>query len=105
MPQFSLYANNDKSSSKAYPYLIDVQSDLLSGLESRIVIPLTPLKLLDTKAPTHLCPIVHIEEGDFVILTHQMTSVPIKILKHEVNDLSTFRNEIIGALDFLITGI
>ncbi|GHB70395.1 plasmid maintenance protein CcdB [Psychrosphaera saromensis] len=105
MAQFSLYINKDKSSSRAYPYLIDVQSDLLSGLESRMVIPLTPLALLDTKAPTHLCPVIQLEEGSFVILTQQMTSVPTKVLKEEVRDLSTFRNEIIAALDFLITGI
>jgi toxin CcdB len=105
MAQFSLYKNLDKSSSKAYPYLIDVQSDLLSDLDSRMVIPLTPVSMLDTKAPTHLCPVIHLEEGDLVILTQQMTSVPANILKEEVNDLSAFRNEIINALDFLITGI
>ncbi|TOH86683.1 CcdB-like toxin protein [Vibrio parahaemolyticus] len=48
---------------------------------------------------------IHIDEGDFVILTHQMASVPTKILRDPVNDLSTFRNEIIAAIDFLITGI
>lgn len=105
MAQFSLYKNLDKSSSKAYPYLIDVQSDLLSDLDSRMVIPLTPVSMLDRKAPTHLCPVIHLEEGDFVILTQQMTSVPAKILKDEANDLSAFRNEIINALDFLIMGI
>ena len=105
MAQFSLYKNLDKSSSKAYPYLVDVQTDLLSGLDSRMVIPLTPVSMLDRKAPTHLCPVIHLEVGDLVILTQQMTSVPAKILKEEVNDLSAFRNEIINALDFLITGI
>ena len=105
MPQFSLYKNKDKSTSKAYPYFVDVQSDLLKNLDTRVVIPLTPLGLIEGSPPTHLCPIIHLEEGDFVILTQQITSVPIKILKEEVNELSAFRNEIIGALDFLITGI
>lgn len=105
MSQFSLYKNQDKSSSRAYPYFVDVQSELLNNLDSRVVIPLTPLELLDTKSPTHLCPVIHIEEGDFVILTQQLTSVPVNILKEEVNDISAFRNEIINALDFLITGI
>ncbi|MCA0768049.1 CcdB family protein, partial [Vibrio vulnificus] len=35
----------------------------------------------------------------------QMASVPTKMLKEPVNDLSTFRDEIISAIDFLITGI
>ncbi|RYU45881.1 CcdB family protein, partial [Aliivibrio finisterrensis] len=40
-----------------------------------------------------------------IMLTQQMTSVPVKILSEPVNELSTFRNEIIAAIDFLITGI
>ncbi|WP_256427080.1 CcdB family protein, partial [Vibrio cholerae] len=67
--------------------------------------PLTPLDLLEKKAPSHLCPMIHIEQGDFVILTQQMASVPTKILVEPVADLSTFRDEIISAIDFLITGI
>ncbi|HAS6027047.1 TPA: plasmid maintenance protein CcdB [Vibrio vulnificus] len=105
MPQFSLYKNNDKSTSTAYPYFVDVQSELLDTLNTRLVIPLTPTTLLEKKAPSHLCPVIHIDEGDFVILTHQMASVPTKMLKESVNDLSTFRDEIISAIDFLITGI
>ncbi|ENR6547771.1 CcdB family protein, partial [Vibrio cholerae] len=67
--------------------------------------PLTPLDLLEKKAPSHLCPTIHIEQGDFVILTQQIASVPTKILVEPVADLSTFRDEIIAAIDFLITGI
>ncbi|ELF1354506.1 TPA: CcdB family protein, partial [Vibrio cholerae] len=63
------------------------------------------LDLLEKKAPSHLCPTIHIEQGDFVILTQQMASVPTKILVEPVADLSTFRDEIIAAIDFLITGI
>ncbi|MDG3424667.1 CcdB family protein, partial [Vibrio parahaemolyticus] len=87
MSQFSLYKNKDKSTAIAYPYFVDVQSELLDTLNTRLVIPLTPIELLEKKAPSHLCPIIHIDEGDFVILTHQMASVPKKILPEPVNDL------------------
>ena len=105
MSQFSLYQNNDKSTATAYPYFVDVQSEMLDTLNTRLVIPLTSVEMLEKKAPTHLCPVIHIDEGDFVILTHQMASVPTKILRDPVNDLSTFINDIIAAIDFLITGI
>lgn len=105
MSQFILYKNLDHSTSTAYPYFVDVQSELLRTLNTRLVIPLTPLNLLETQAPSHLCPTIHIEQGDFVVLTQQMTSVPTKILAEPVADLSTFRDEIITAIDFLITGI
>ncbi|PNH94629.1 CcdB family protein [Vibrio diazotrophicus] len=105
MSQFSLYQNNDKRTATAYPYFVDVQSEMLDTLNTRLVIPLTPVEMLEKKAPAHLCPVIHIDEGDFVILTHQMASIPTKILRDPVNELSTFRNEIIAAIDFLITGI
>ena len=105
MSQFILYKNLDHNTSKAYPYFVDVQSELLSTLNTRLVIPLTPLYLLEKKAPSHLCPTVHLEQGDFVVLTQQMASIPAKILAEPVTDLSPFRDEIIAAIDFLITGI
>ncbi|MCA2019176.1 CcdB family protein [Vibrio tritonius] len=105
MSQFTLYKNNDKATATAYPFFVDVQSELLDSLNSRLVIPLTPLELLDQKAPSHLCPTIGISEGDFVLLTHQMASVPVKLLSSPVEDLSTFQDEIIAAIDFLITGI
>ncbi|EKO3767709.1 CcdB family protein, partial [Vibrio metschnikovii] len=43
MSQFSLYQNNDKGTSTAYPYFVDVQSELLDTLNTRLVIPLTPV--------------------------------------------------------------
>jgi len=105
MSQFILYKNLDNNTSKAYPYFVDVQSELLSTLNTRLVIPLTPLYLLAKKAPSHLCPTVHLEQGDFVVLTQQMASIPAKILAEPVTDLSPYRDEIIAAIDFLITGI
>lgn len=105
MAQFSLYKNQDKNTSKAYPYFVDVQNELVASLDSRLVIPLTPIALMENKAPKQLCPIICLQDGDFILLTHQLTSVPAKYLKEAVADLTSFRDEIIGAIDFLITGI
>lgn len=105
MSQFILYKNFDKSTSNAYPYFVDVQNELLSTLNTRLVIPLTPLHLLEQKVPSHLCPTIHIKQGDFVVLTQQMASVSTKMLAEPVSDLGAFRDEIIAAIDFLITGI
>ena len=43
MAQFDYYANTDKDTNKTYPYIVDVQDALLNELNSRVVIPLTPL--------------------------------------------------------------
>lgn len=46
MAQFDVYANPSSHSSVHYPYLVDIQSEVLSGLGSRIVIPLFGVQLL-----------------------------------------------------------
>ncbi len=105
MPQFSLYKNEDSSSNKTYPYFIDVQNSLLGDLNSRLVIPLSPRSMLNNMEAERLCPVIRIDEGQFVLLTHQMTSVPVSILKTEVTSLENLRYEILAAIDMLISGI
>jgi len=104
MAQFSLYQNRGDSSD-TYPFFVDVQNELLDSLNTRLVIPLISTDSVAKKPPVHLCPILHIDEGDFVLLTHQMTSVPASILSSPVQSLEAFRSEIIAAIDFLITGV
>lgn len=105
MSQFTLYKNEDSSSNDTYPYFIDIQNALLSGLNSRVVIPLSSHKALNETDAKRLCPVIHLDKGNFVLLTHQMTSVPKSILKTEVTSLENFRYEILGAIDLLISGI
>jgi len=103
--QFTLYKNEDSSSNETYPYFIDVQNSLLNDLNSRLVIPLSPHETLNNTDTKKLCPVIHVSEDKFVLLTHQMTSVPRSILKTEVTSLESFRYEILGAIDMLISGI
>ena len=105
MSQFSLYKNNDKRSKKTYPYFVDVQNNLLSELNSRLVIPLTPTTEVDDKIAKKLCPVITIENKDYVLVTNQMTAVPRSILKSEIESLERYRYQIIDAIDMLITGI
>lgn len=105
MAQFTLYRNEDSSSNDTYPYFIDIQNSLLSDLNSRLVIPLSPHTALQNTDVKRLCPVMHIDDGNFVLLTHQMTSVPKSILKTEVTSLENSRYEILAAIDMLISGI
>ncbi len=104
MAQFLLYQNTGDSRD-AYPFFVDVQNELLDSLNTRLVIPLTQPDRLEEKNPTHVCPVLHIDEGAFVLLTHQMTSVPSSILTQPIHSLEAFRAEIIAAIDFIITGV
>ncbi|MEY3760494.1 MAG: hypothetical protein RIR39_1985 [Pseudomonadota bacterium] len=105
MPQFDYYANTDKDTKTTYPFIVDVQDAILDKLNSRVVIPLTPLSNLVKFYPKNLCPEITIEGKEYALLTHQMASVSTRTLSNCEGSLAHIRTEIISAIDFLITGI
>jgi len=57
MGQYSLYKNGNRDTKKAYPYFVNVQSDLLDELNSRLVIPFYPhTKHLNKQMLTNFAP-------------------------------------------------
>lgn len=105
MKQFGLHANQDKDTNQAYPYFVDVQNDLLDGLKSRVVIPIIASEESKAAYPKNLCPVIEIAGKRYVLMTHQMTSIPVQMLESSEGSLDKYRDEIIAAIDFLVTGI
>ncbi|MDP5138055.1 CcdB family protein [Rheinheimera baltica] len=105
MEQFDLYVNTDQDTNQTYPYFVDIQNDLLDTLNSRVVIPLTPVRKSEKTYPKHLCPVIEIKNKKFVLLTHQLTSVSVSFLKEKEASLTDCRDDIVAAIDFLVAGI
>lgn len=105
MHQFTVYKNKNQNTKTRIPYLLDVQSNLLSDLDTRVVIPLFALTALKGKILTTLTPTFEIEGRAYVLMTPQLAGISRKELGPEVTDFSVHRDAIIAALDFLITGI
>jgi toxin CcdB len=104
MARFDVYANPG-SHVRTTPYLLDVQSDLLDDLDSRMVIPLRSLKTFPkVKLPTRLTPILTIGGDDFLLETPKMGAIPKRLLKSPVMSLSSEHDHITAALDFLFQG-
>jgi len=105
MSQFDLYVNPDKQTQRTYPYFVDIQNDLLDSLNSRLVIPLTPVSRADKTYPDNLCPVISIAGKPYALLTQQMAAIAGALLKKKAGSLADYRTQIIAAVDFLITGI
>ena len=105
MTQFTLYENQNKDSKSAYPYFLDIQNNLLDTLNSRLVIPVAHSKSLSESNITNLCPTVTVEDESYILLTQQMTNVPTAALSVPVVSLEHIRDEVVAAIDFLVTGI
>jgi toxin CcdB len=104
MARFDVYPNPGAHASTT-PYLLDVQSDLLDILDSRMVIPLRSLEhFAKVKLPTRLTPVFNILGSDYLLETPKMGAVPQRVLKDCVASLSDDQARITSALDFLFQG-
>ena len=101
----TVYQNKNSLSNKAFPLLLDIQTNLLDSLQTTVVIPLKKLESNKNKVLTQLTPIVNIEGIDYLILTPQLAGIQRKELGKTVADIEHARTEILNALDFLLTGI
>ena len=104
MAQFDVYENPNPASRKTIPFLLDVQTDLLDTLTTRVVVPLVASAAIP-KPGRHLNPAFSIGETGVIMSTSEIAGVSIKSLGKKICSIKEYRNEIVAALDFLITGI
>ena len=103
MAQFDVYTNPNPETKQSIPYLLDVQTDLLNDLTTRVVVPLYSASSM-SKAAKNLNPQFSIKRTTVVMSTAELAGVTVNFLGDKVYSLKEHRNEIIAALDFLITG-
>jgi len=101
MAQFDVFKNPRGG---LYPLLLDVQTDTLARLTTRIVVPLVQKKKYDERPITRLNPTVAIAGVDYVLLFQAMASAPASILSDRVASLDRRRPDLIAAIDLLFTG-
>ena len=98
MARFDVYRNPEGSG-----YLLDVQADLLSDLNTRVVVPLIPAELAPPPA-TRLNPVFSLEATRVVMVTQFLSAVPLAMLVTPVASLADRDAEILAALDMVLTG-
>ena len=103
MAQFDVYHNPNAATNRTIPYLLDIQVDLLDNLSTRVVVPLVAASAVG-KAIRHLNPEFRIGDVAVFMSTAELAGIPIRALGGKVFSLNEKRNEIIAALDFLLTG-
>ena len=104
MRQFDVYKNPSKKTSKLFPYLVDIQHSHIEQISSRIVVPLGRAEYFKNNAMTRLTPEIDFEDEELILLVPQLASVDKNILKNPIGSLEHIRDDIIGSLDFAVTG-
>jgi toxin CcdB len=105
MPQFDVYKNRNEATRTRFPLLLDVQSDLLEPLGTRVVVPLSPAAPAQSRAMGKLTPTLALAGKQYIMFTPQLASISARELGAVFDSAASERSAIIGALDLLITGI
>ncbi len=105
MSQFSVYKNRNPKTRKIFPYLLDIQSDLLEQIRTTVVVPLGKYSAVKDQVITTLCPIVEIDGIEYAALTQQLAGIDRRLLGAEVTNISNYRADIIAAIDLIVSGI
>lgn len=105
MSQFSVHRNPNPDTNAATPFLLDVQSDLMAELGTRVVVPLRPASTMRGALIKTLTPVFKVDGKQYAMITPQLAGISTKKMGAKIADLAGHRNEIIAALDLLITGI
>jgi toxin CcdB len=105
MAQFDVYVNPNPGSRDRVPYVVDVQSRLLSQAATRLTVPLRRFSDSHTSLPRRLVPKVEVRAEAFVVYAHQAAAVEARLLKKPVASLAGYAADIVGAVDAVISGV
>jgi toxin CcdB len=89
---------------KLYPLLVDVQADLLARFETRVVVPLAPRKKFPATPIKRLNPIVTLGGVEYVALVQELAAIHVSELGEVKGTVAAYRNDLVAALDLLLTG-
>lgn len=98
MARFEIFKNEGEVG-----YLLDVQSDLFSGLNRRVAVPLLPKSSAPSPAQ-QLNPAFSIEGQEPVMTTQYMAAVPAGGIRSGVGSLAEKQDGISAALEMLFLG-
>ncbi len=105
MAQWDVYANPSPRSRHELPYLVDVQSELLSELGTRFVVPLSRHAHTPSGLPRRMTPLFDIDNETVRLVPQEAGAVDATVLRHAVLSLRAQSHLIVDALDAVLSGV
>ncbi len=104
MATLTVHTNPDPKSRKTIPFLLDIQNELLSSMDTRVVVPLYLKGAKGVHPISRLTPVVSFQDKTYIAMVPELAGVARRSLGAPAGQLSSARAEIIAALDVLFTG-
>ncbi len=101
MAQFDVHTDRK---GKLYPFLLDVQADLLSHLDTRAVVPLALKRRYPATPMKRLNPVITFRGAEYVLVFQELAAISAAELGDVQGTLIAHRADLVAALDFLFTG-
>ncbi len=106
MAQYDVYVNPSLRSRESVPFIVDVQSALLSALRLRLTMPLSRVGIdAPGGMPRRLVPQFVIEGQRLALLPHAAAGMDARLLRDAVGSLADHAGEIRDALDAVLSGV
>jgi toxin CcdB len=103
--QYDVYPNPSPRMRDVYPYVLDVQSDLLKALATRMVVPLALTSLPASGLPRRLCPLVQVKGQSLMLVPFEAAPLDKRLLKSKVATLRERADDIVAAMDAVLSGV
>jgi toxin CcdB len=103
--QFDVYENPSPRMRDVYPFVVDVQSNLLSALATRMVVPLAVTGLSAKELPHRMCPIITVNHQPLMLVPFEAAPLDKRLLKQQVVSVLERSYDIIAAMDSVLSGI
>jgi hypothetical protein len=101
--QFDVFANPDKRSAANHPYLVILQSEAVTGIETCVVAPLASPRSI--KFFERLLPEITVKGARYALLTPNMAAIRTEKIGKPVANLEAERYRILAAIDLVFVGI
>jgi toxin CcdB len=105
MPQRDVYPNPSSRSRNELPYLVDVQSELLSALGTRFVVPLSRQVQVPTGLPRRMTPLFDVQNETLRLVPQEGGAIAAVVLRQPVVSLRPQSRLISDALDAVVSGV
>jgi toxin CcdB len=103
--QYDVYPNPSPRMRDSYPLVVDIQSDLLKVLATRMVVPLAVTSLPATSVPRRLCPVLVVQGQSLMLVPFEAAPLDKRHLKGKVASLRDCANDIVAAMDAVMSGV
>lgn len=100
MARFDVYRHPDAAFRKTTPYLLDIQNDYISGVDTRVVLPMRAVRLFAARM-RDLNPAFEIAGTEVVLDAAAIAAFPAGELRSPIDNLQSQADVIVNALDTL----